>query len=431
MGIARLHHRFLASARHHHSTLLLEAHPPNRLARLTQLTHQLSRLEIPHLDTAVAAAAHDPILIKLQRRDGVVVGSEAMDSMELGERPDADGAVGAASDKHVAAHLQLADEGGVALQHGEAAAVSRVPHAHRRVQAAGHDAPAVERHRVDLAEVPVQHPHALALRDAPDARRRVVRPRHDQVAAHLHAPHRRRVPHQHVLADALRDVPDAQRGVARPGHGGRRVRHLQAAHGGGVAAQHVRRCASRHVPHADVAVAAAGDEHVVPGHHGPHAHHVALQRLLVVALGVEHVDLRIVQRHHDVLLRQVQARHHALVRRDLLLVHLAARPPRRLHHVPLLEVAAVRDRFRPAALLRPRLRHAVEALRPEIGCAGAGPVAVPPVERRVPGVGRCAGSVDGVGRWCALRRPPVAFLLAQALPRFVVRHELVPTLGDL
>jgi hypothetical protein len=68
---------------------------------------------------------------------------------------------------------------------------------------------------------------------------------------------------------------------------------------------------------------------------------VPLQRLLVVANRVKDVDLGIVERNHNVLLGQMQARHYALVWCDLARIAHTAVAPRRLDHVALLEMRPI------------------------------------------------------------------------------------------
>ena len=65
---------------------------------------------------------------------------------------------------------------------------------------------------------------------------------------------------------------------------------------------------------------------------------MTLQRLLMATLGIEDMDLSIVQRHYNVLVRQVQAGDYTLIGRDLSVINSTARPPRRLDLVSLLEV---------------------------------------------------------------------------------------------
>ena len=71
-----------------------------------------------------------------------------------------------------------------------------------------------------------------------------------------------------------------------------------------------------------------------------------LQSLLLVPVRVEDVDLRIIQRNHDVLRRKMQTRDHALILRDMPRNMLPARLPSRLHQVPLFEVTLVRPDLR-------------------------------------------------------------------------------------
>ena len=67
---------------------------------------------------------------------------------------------------------------------------------------------------------------------------------------------------------------------------------------------------------------------------------MALQRLLVLAVGIVHVDFGVIHRKHNILGRKVQCRDDTQIRRDV----LAAPPafiPRRLDHVLLFEMGSV------------------------------------------------------------------------------------------
>lgn len=61
----------------------------------------------------------------------------------------------------------------------------------------------------------------------------------------------------------------------------------------------------------------------------------------MVADGVEDVNLGVVERDHDVLLGQMQARHYTLFGRDLARIAYTAVAPCRLDHVTLLEMRPV------------------------------------------------------------------------------------------
>lgn len=63
------------------------------------------------------------------------------------------------------------------------------------------------------------------------------------------------------------------------------------------------------IPYADIAVAATADQSVLPGHHGPDTHDMALQRLLILALRVKHMNTSVVEGDDDVLVGEVQAGH--------------------------------------------------------------------------------------------------------------------------
>src|SRR6202012_3934002 len=193
---------------------------------------------------------------------------------------------------------------------------------------------------------------------------------------------------------------------------------------------------SGHVPHTHVAVAAAADQNVVPRHHGPDAHDVALQSLLVTSLGVEDVDFGVVEGNDNVFVGQMQASDDANVRGDPAVVDLAAMLPGGVDHVALLEVRAVRRRRRtPAA--HAGAAEAVDALGAEVGGAaeaGAGQMRVAPgVAVEVGLIGRGAGGLyvarerlsEGVGGL------PVEVLVAECLPGSVVHYQSSPALGNL
>ncbi len=125
-SVAYLHNSPIRPTGHNNRLLILKGHSPNRFGRRAQLSHQLARLQVPDLDSPIAAAGHDARVVELQARDAVVVGRESVDGRLLLERPDPHGAVGAAGDEDVAAHLELADEQGVALEDGFALSVEMV-----------------------------------------------------------------------------------------------------------------------------------------------------------------------------------------------------------------------------------------------------------------------------------------------------------------
>ena len=62
---------------------------------------------------------------------------------------------------------------------------------------------------------------------------------------------------------------------------------------------------SRQIPYANVAIATTADQEITPWYHGPHAHDVPLEGFLMVANCVEDVNLRIVKRHHDILVGEM------------------------------------------------------------------------------------------------------------------------------
>lgn len=121
---------------------------------------------------------------------------------------------------------------------------------------------------------------------------------------------------------------------------------------------------SRKIPHAHVAIASTADQKITPRHHGPYAHDVSLERLLVIAYCVENMYLRIVERNHNVLVRQMQTGYYTLIWGNLPRVAYSSIPPCRLNHVSLLEMRSVCG-----SLLFPLgwlpLSGSIEALRPE------------------------------------------------------------------
>lgn len=260
-----------------------------------------------------------------------------------------------------------------------------VPDPDARVQRSSGDPDSIKGDGVDLAEVALQRPETSSLGDAPHSSRGVVAARHDNVVFDLQTSHAGLMADEHVLAESSLDVPDAQRRVSRARDGQSVVGHLQASHGrrvtsegvdalsGGehfesVAALQARYISpqghspSRHVPDSHVPIAATADEGVAPWHHRPDAHDMPGEGLLMLAVGVEDVDLGVVQGDDDVLRREVEAGDDSLVGRDVSTDRPAAAPPRRLDHVSLLEVRLVRHRLR-SPLDGEGTGGAVEALR--------------------------------------------------------------------
>ena len=198
------------------------------------------------------------------------------------------------------------------------------------------------------------------------------------------------------------------------------------------------------IPDADVTIASAADENVAAGHHGPDAHGVADQRALMVAVGVEDVDLGVVERDDDVLRRQMQAGHDALIRRDVALLDAAAVPPRRLDLVALLEVRPVRHG---QGLLSQRRRHrrAVEAPRPLVrrctdgterasermrGASQSSLMSRRHRPQRTP-LGQGFRQRSAEERRRGLGQATVRVLLAEQLPGHVVAQQVTPQPRDL
>ncbi len=94
----------------------------------------------------------------------------------------------------------------------------------------------------------------------------------------------------------------------------------------------------------------------------------------MVTLGVEYMNLCIVKCHDDVLVCEMEARHYALIRGDLLLEDFASRSPRSLHHVSLFEVTAIRHCFRSLSFELTWFHRSIQALSPQIRRAGASAV---------------------------------------------------------
>ncbi len=116
--LAYLHDGPTILQRHSHTFLLLKRNAPHGLTLGDQLADEMTSLQIPDLDAAVATAADNPGIVELQARDAVIVGGKAVDGAEPLERPHPHGAVAAARDKRAAAHLQLPNERCMALEDG-------------------------------------------------------------------------------------------------------------------------------------------------------------------------------------------------------------------------------------------------------------------------------------------------------------------------
>lgn len=105
VGLSYLHHGPAILQRHGNALFILKGDTPNRLALRDELADELAGLEVPDLDTPIAAAADNPRVVELQACDAVVVRRKTMDGAEPLQRPDPYGPVAAASDQRVAAHL--------------------------------------------------------------------------------------------------------------------------------------------------------------------------------------------------------------------------------------------------------------------------------------------------------------------------------------
>lgn len=63
---------------------------------------------------------------------------------------------------------------------------------------------------------------------------------------------------------------------------------------GGGRAEGINNLPSLEIPYADVPIATAADHDVFPRHHGPNAHHMALQCTLIISIGIKNVNLGII-----------------------------------------------------------------------------------------------------------------------------------------
>lgn len=98
---------------------------------------------------------------------------------------------------------------------------------------------------------------------------------------------------------------------------------------------------SSHIPYPNISVAPTTDKCVLPRHHGPNTHDVTLKRSYMVSQDIKNMNLSVVQSHHNVFPRQVQARHDPLVWRDVLRLHASTFPPRGFNHVAVFEMRSV------------------------------------------------------------------------------------------
>lgn len=95
---------------------------------------------------------------------------------------------------------------------------------------------------------------------------------------------------------------------------------------------------SSHIPDSHIPVTAARDKGIAPRHHSPDTHDMALQTSQMPTLGVKNVNLCVVKGHNNILVCQVQASNHTLIRCNLPLVNFASDAPSRLDLVALLEM---------------------------------------------------------------------------------------------
>jgi hypothetical protein len=120
-----LHDRLAPSLQQHHTPVVLERHPPDRLAWLRQLPHERPTPQIPKLQPPVIPAADDEAIVELEAGDRVVVREEVEEAFVGGEVEDDDSAVGAASDEDGVGELKLPNESGMASEGGEVVGVVR------------------------------------------------------------------------------------------------------------------------------------------------------------------------------------------------------------------------------------------------------------------------------------------------------------------
>ncbi len=103
------------------STLIIpKSDPPNRLARLRQLSDKVARPDIPELDPSVVAARDDESIVKLQTGDRIIVSADPLQAGIVDQIEDDHSSVGTAGDEGVTGELKLTDQGGVTLKQGDA-----------------------------------------------------------------------------------------------------------------------------------------------------------------------------------------------------------------------------------------------------------------------------------------------------------------------
>lgn len=62
---------------------------------------------------------------------------------------------------------------------------------------------------------------------------------------------------------------------------------------------------SSHVPDPNITITTSTDKCIAPRNHRPHTHNMTLEGLLVIAVGIEDVNLSVVERNNYVLRRQM------------------------------------------------------------------------------------------------------------------------------
>lgn len=156
----------------------------------------------------------------------------------------------------------------------------------------------------------------------------------------------------------------------------------------------------------------------------------------MLAIRVKDVNLGIVKRHDNVLVRKVEACHDTLVRGNLPRVAAPPGPPSRLYHVALLEMRPICCRlvFPPRGFGCPQSIQALcaQVCRAARGAGGRCDIGsrrpVPPLVRVH---GRAAwsqraGGCGAEGRVVSIGESAVSVLLTQRLPRHVIVDELMP-----
>jgi hypothetical protein len=56
-----------------------------------------------------------------------------------------------------------------------------------------------------------------------------------------------------------------------------------------------------HIPHSNITVTATTYKGITPWYHSPNTHNMALERLLVIAIRVEDMNLSIIKRNNNIL----------------------------------------------------------------------------------------------------------------------------------